>query len=130
MSVVIAAIIWDHYYGSCMWDHSEAGQGEARWETRKQGEGVCMAHQCSLQGVSAYLPKSQPDKAFLSSGACFPPPSSFPSVYSYGMLAVCQGLYEVWGYTEMSQSLISNLGIICNAIQYAEEVLVVTGWWG
>ena len=89
-----------------------------------------MAHQCSLQGVSAYLPKSQPDEAFPSSGACFPPPSSFPSVYSYGMLAVCQGLYEVWGYTEMSQSLISNLGIICNAIQCAEEVLVVTGWWG
>lgn len=94
-SVMIAAIIWDRYCG--VWDHLEAGQGEARWETRKQGEGVCMAHQCSLHGVSVYLPKSQPDKAFPSSGACFPPPSSFPSVYSYGMLAVCQGLYEVWG---------------------------------
>ena len=27
-SVMIAAIIWDHYCGRCVWDHLEAGQGE------------------------------------------------------------------------------------------------------
>ena len=48
-SVMTAAIIWDHSCGRCVWDHLEARQGEDRWETRKQGEGVCMAHQCTTR---------------------------------------------------------------------------------